>query len=623
MHPICSSSPIFAFPKDEFSVLELFELIDGGAKAQVMTLIRNNPNLLKLNDLSGNTPLHQACWRGELEMVEFMIEQGANVNARNCCKATPLMYAAQEQHIGICEQLLKGGVEIDYQDEDQQTALFFLLVRGDTPQLLPLFQLFLDYGANPYHKAANNFDISTAAFYYQANSILPILQEWCIKTEVDPVAFYDKYKDRSSLPKVLTQEPYPLLSQFFIYHKMVALSYGVKCLYTGRDKKVHQLDSSLIQDSLKGVIDLVRQSTLENKKKYGECLEETLSFSRDFLKTPFRSFVERNKRDIQAYVFGYKSEVSDECHAVSLVFSKSQRLLFKGDGAEVDGLKSYTIGNVEKLSEAVYYLSCNIFSAAARTFFKTDINQYLSLTPHHKFSHKPIKVGKCAIRASKLLIKSLAFLEYPQFKFHVIIHRSFEEYKHVARLDRDKEREYVERMKEFQQKARDLKLTKEDLEKFGIIPEKVLKGIFFECLKDKFVDKVAYLLTHFPELIVARSDDSDNSTPLICAAKNESPKVFLKLLEHGADVKIKIDRALSECSIIHFCMCNKMFPVVPEILKLDPKQVNAQDEEGNTPLHYAVTHGKKKLVKLLLSMGAEPLVKKDSREIPGDSAKPI
>jgi ankyrin repeat protein len=48
------------------------------------------------------------------------------------------------------------------------------------------------------------------------------------------------------------------------------------------------------------------------------------------------------------------------------------------------------------------------------------------------------------------------------------------------------------------------------------------------------------------------------------------------------------------------------------ILSRYSRNINQQDVHGCTPLHYAVCRGKKKMVELLLSYGADPLLRDDN-----------
>jgi len=58
------------------------------------------------------------------EIVELLLDHGADVNSRIPSGATPLIIAAQEGDVGIIQTLLRRGAEVDAETEDGRTALF-------------------------------------------------------------------------------------------------------------------------------------------------------------------------------------------------------------------------------------------------------------------------------------------------------------------------------------------------------------------------------------------------------------------------------------------------------------------------------------------------------------------
>lgn len=84
-----------------------------------------------VTDYSGNTPLIMASQFGKPKVVQFLIKQGANINAKNKGQATPLIMAAKQGHTKVIEILLNNGAEIGHQDEyDNKSALAYAAERG-------------------------------------------------------------------------------------------------------------------------------------------------------------------------------------------------------------------------------------------------------------------------------------------------------------------------------------------------------------------------------------------------------------------------------------------------------------------------------------------------------------
>ncbi len=70
-----------------------------------------------------DTPLHQFVWRNELENVQLLLRNGADVNAIGDMGETPLQVAISQENIDIIETLLKSGACLDIRSEFGTTAL--------------------------------------------------------------------------------------------------------------------------------------------------------------------------------------------------------------------------------------------------------------------------------------------------------------------------------------------------------------------------------------------------------------------------------------------------------------------------------------------------------------------
>lgn len=64
-------------------VSEFFEAVASGNLPGVRELLAMTPSLVNAKDGEGATPLHLAALNGNQELVRFLVEQGADVNARD------------------------------------------------------------------------------------------------------------------------------------------------------------------------------------------------------------------------------------------------------------------------------------------------------------------------------------------------------------------------------------------------------------------------------------------------------------------------------------------------------------------------------------------------------------
>lgn len=60
---------------------------------------------------NGETPLHNACWTGQIEIVQVLIDYGANTNMQNDHGETPLHWAARMGYANIVKLLLEVGAD--------------------------------------------------------------------------------------------------------------------------------------------------------------------------------------------------------------------------------------------------------------------------------------------------------------------------------------------------------------------------------------------------------------------------------------------------------------------------------------------------------------------------------
>jgi len=79
------------------------------------------------------TPLHEAAANGHLCVVEYLVNQNADINAKNskvvvffCCY-TPLHLAADNGFLSVVEYLVYKKAEINAKDND--TSVYYSIIR--------------------------------------------------------------------------------------------------------------------------------------------------------------------------------------------------------------------------------------------------------------------------------------------------------------------------------------------------------------------------------------------------------------------------------------------------------------------------------------------------------------
>jgi hypothetical protein len=90
---------------------------------QVKLWREKDPDQLEIAEFAGNKPLQIAALAGNIEVVEYLIEQGCQIDCANQDKDTPLIDAAENGHIDVVKSLLNAGVDPLRQNLKGRTAL--------------------------------------------------------------------------------------------------------------------------------------------------------------------------------------------------------------------------------------------------------------------------------------------------------------------------------------------------------------------------------------------------------------------------------------------------------------------------------------------------------------------
>ena len=82
----------------------------------------------------GDTPLHRAAFWGYTEIVELLINNEVDVNAKDKYGCTPLHDAAEYSHLEIAEMLIDRAPDMNALDNNGDTPLD--LANGETAELI-------------------------------------------------------------------------------------------------------------------------------------------------------------------------------------------------------------------------------------------------------------------------------------------------------------------------------------------------------------------------------------------------------------------------------------------------------------------------------------------------------
>jgi len=77
-----------------------------------------------------DSPLHYAAKNGHLSVVEYLVNQKADINtlASGCASGTPLHYAAENDHLSVVQYLINQKVDINSKDNSVKFLCLILLL---------------------------------------------------------------------------------------------------------------------------------------------------------------------------------------------------------------------------------------------------------------------------------------------------------------------------------------------------------------------------------------------------------------------------------------------------------------------------------------------------------------
>ena len=97
-------------------------------KLTIASLIAFCVTIFSLNGFASAEPLNEAAKEGDLDEVKRLIEDGANIEAKDASSATPLYNAVDRGHKELAELLILKGANINVNCTDGYTPLHLSLI---------------------------------------------------------------------------------------------------------------------------------------------------------------------------------------------------------------------------------------------------------------------------------------------------------------------------------------------------------------------------------------------------------------------------------------------------------------------------------------------------------------
>ena len=159
-------------PPVDPTVTALITAVRSGNRPEIERLISASPEVVKGKDAAGATALHHAAGYGPIANLELLIEKGADLNAKNRRRSTPLHWAIHDE--AKVRLLLSKGAAVNAKQAEGRTPLFLAAMLGDS---VPGMRLLLGAGADPNLATANGqTPLMNAAFRGNVESVRLLIE---------------------------------------------------------------------------------------------------------------------------------------------------------------------------------------------------------------------------------------------------------------------------------------------------------------------------------------------------------------------------------------------------------------------------------------------------------------
>ncbi len=138
----------------------------------IVELLLNSGAYVDEKDLSGETPLHRACFYGNVKNAQILLQRGANINSKNILGQTTLHLSCYSKNTNIALFLLKNGANTRAIDFQHCNTLHHATDAGN----LRLVEILLKKGVDVSDRALNGCKPLDIAIIKKHNQLIGILR---------------------------------------------------------------------------------------------------------------------------------------------------------------------------------------------------------------------------------------------------------------------------------------------------------------------------------------------------------------------------------------------------------------------------------------------------------------
>ncbi|MCB1138625.1 MAG: ankyrin repeat domain-containing protein [Leptospiraceae bacterium] len=128
----------------QMKVTPLIAAIDGNRSAAAILLLEKGANPNVPAEMNGQTALHLATKKGSMELVQLLVDGGADLDPQDPARQTPLWGASFHNHPQIIRYLVEKGANLHHKDPAGNTAMSIAAAGGATESIAELASLGLN-----------------------------------------------------------------------------------------------------------------------------------------------------------------------------------------------------------------------------------------------------------------------------------------------------------------------------------------------------------------------------------------------------------------------------------------------------------------------------------------------
>jgi ankyrin repeat protein len=568
------------------------------------------------------------------ELVQLLVEQGADINAKNNEGTTALLTAVMANNIEAVKHLIENGADVNAKRNDEQTALSAAVALNN----IEAMQLLLQYGLNPNSMVHGVPLLNTGVMLGNIEAVKLLLQ---YKVDVNFITI----EQNPLLSLLLSQKFFQMMAQnneHFIFENFYSnkfeiakllIEYGVDAdeilqraiaVYLADKKTAISDNNNLDISTLDKIKDTLFKSNMfdVNLKTIGFLLENGANVNIAYEEPemhPLCQAVEKNNLPLVTLLVQYADDIDpySSHNKPSLFFEALKHKNYEiievliESGAKINE----TILHITPLFYAIYHDDMKL----AQMFVENgaDVNQSVQISSHFTMSPLLYAVRFNRIEISKFLVEKGADVNYKYaFKGDEFTVTPLSTYEIANEYDDQILAEF------FLLKEPDM-IFPADREKslFDMFENSCkMLDVFCESLSKQKnstqLDREKYFESHpeIKEKIINLEQKAENSrqNKLKLLQSTTINKDIIEAIESRSMEKLQklidADFDMSELNINDLFINNFPHQFIYEVIR-QSKNIDLQTDDGMTPLMFASQANSMELVKLLLDKGADKNIK--------------